>query len=99
MFDLISVFDNSYLVENTDGTTVISIPLPGVTKEDLEIEAGPATLDIRVATSGKFPFLNKRKWRFTHRLGNPEVSAKVENGVLVIKLSETSRSKYRIDIA
>lgn len=99
MFDLVSVFDNNYLVENIDGTTVISIPLPGVTKEDLEIEAGPASLDIRVAANRKLPFLSKRKWRFTHRLGNPEVSAKVENGVLVLKLSETSRSKYRIEVA
>lgn len=99
MFSFAYGFDSDYLVEEIDGATVISIPLPGVSREDLDIEAGPSVLDINVKKDKKLPFLNKRKWRFRHRLGNPEVVAKVENGVLLLKLVETSRSKYRIEVA
>lgn len=98
MFEFAYAFDNKYTVEDADGATWIRIPLPGASKEDLEIDAGLSTLDIRLAEGKKFPFIEKRKWHFKHRLGNPEVSARVDNGVLCIRLSESLRNKCRVEI-
>lgn len=99
MFDTLSLFDSSYFVEEIDGSMVIYIPVPGASKEDLEIEAEPARLEIKVKGDKKLPFLKQKRWRFNHRLGTPEVSAKVNNGVLEIKLSDIGRSRYRVEVA
>jgi len=99
MFDTLSLFDSTYFVEDVDGHTVIHIPVPGAAKEDLEINAEPARLEVKVKTDKKLPFLKQRRWRFTHRLGNPEVSAKVNNGVLEIRMCEVGRSRYRVEVA
>jgi HSP20 family molecular chaperone IbpA len=99
MFDTLSFFDSTYFVEEADGNTLIHIPLPGATKEDIEIDAEPARLEVRVKADKKLPFLKQRRWRFTHRFGSPEVSAKVTNGVLEIRMSEVGRSRYRVEVA
>lgn len=99
MFDIFSFTETGYLVEEVDGCTAIHVPMPGVSREDLEIEAAPSLLEIRVTGSKKLPFLVKRRWRFNHRFGTPEVSAKVENGILTLKLNDTSRSKYRVEVS
>ena len=99
MFDIFSFAEAGYLVEETDGCTTIHVSMPGVSKEDLEIDAAPSVLDIKVAGDKKLPFLSKRRWRFNHRFGTPEVSAKVENGILTLKLNDTMRSKYRVEVS
>lgn len=99
MFNTLSFFDSDYFVEEADGNTVIHLPIPGATKEDIEVDAEPTRLEIRVKADKKLPFLKQRRWRFAHRFGNPEVSAKVNNGVLEIKLSEVGRSRYRVEVA
>jgi HSP20 family molecular chaperone IbpA len=98
MFEFVSHFDNDYMIEDAEGATLIRIAIPGVCKEDLEIDAGLSTLDVRLTGNKKFPFLTRRKWHFKHRLGNPEVSARVENGVLCVRLNETLHNKCRVEI-
>ena len=98
MFDMVSFFDDKYTVEDIDGNVVLQLPVPGLTKEDLEIEASPNALDIKVTANRKLPFLSKKRWRFNHRLGNAEVYAKVENGVLTVTMSETGKTRYRVEV-
>lgn len=99
MFDALSLFDSGYFVEENDGKMIIHIPVPGASKEDIEVDAEPARLDVKIKGDKKLPFLRQRRWRFSHRLGNAEVSAKVNNGVLEIKMSDAGHSRYKVEVA
>ena len=84
--------DDAIAVAKTAGTQLkeedqhweLSIDVPGVSREQLNIAIDGAT--VRVTTVGGAPRQYKKAYEFTQEVDTAASSAKLENGVLTLKL-------------
>lgn len=80
--------------------TVYEIPLPGYTKEDLEVEVDQNVLTIKTSDSMKETAW-KSKFKYQKALENSDVDniqTKLENGLLIVNIPKLRGSKSKIKI-
>lgn len=93
-------------IEETDGMVVVRAELPGVKKEDLEIEVMPDTLTIKAETKeekeekGKRYYRKERAWGMFQRMvplpvevKSSEAKASLKDGVLEVILPKVAEEK------
>lgn len=85
----------NYHVEDTDEASIIHLVLPGVVKEDIDIEAQEHTIRIAITRDEKYNNLglpNSEKYRATldHDFNVEDVSTTFENGILEIRVPKAS---------
>ena len=93
-------------IEETDGTVVVRAELPGVKKEDLEIEVMPDSLTLKAETKeekeekGKRYYRKERAWGMFQRtiplpvqVKSNEAKASLKDGVLEVTLPKVAEEK------
>ena len=66
-----------------DGSTKISVVVPGYSKEDLKLEVSDGTLKLSSETEGKSL---KRLWKISDSVDTKKIKADCKNGILTISL-------------
>lgn len=66
-----------------DGSTKISVVVPGYSKEDLKLEAADGTLKLWSELEGKS---FKRIWKVSDNVDTKKIKADCKNGILTISL-------------
>jgi len=102
MFETMNLFDglvstHSYLVQNVDGGVRLLLSLPGVKKENVTVSCTATELKVNVS-GDECPLLIKRKYKFSHKIGDPQSSARVSDGVLTVDLISGQKDKNSIDV-
>lgn len=78
----------------------LTIELPGVSKDDVKINATDKTVSVSTVTENKEEKIPKfqRKFRFHYKIKPENVSAKFENGVLKLDIERDLPKKFDIKI-
>ena len=78
-------------INKTDDDYVISIALPGLTKDDINIVIVDGLLNVSYEKSEKSTFIEtfKKSYRIPEKVNIDEIDAKVLNGVLEVTLPIT----------
>jgi HSP20 family protein len=79
-------FNNSLKFEQDDKTWTLSLDLPGVAREELNIALEGNTVRIETAEGAKRPF--KGAYELAEEIDADASSAKLENGVLTLTLGK-----------
>jgi HSP20 family protein len=86
----------SYRITEEDESFVLKMPLPGLTKKDVEIEVTDGILTI----SGKKTDLSwtsdfEKRFRLPDSINHEEIDGKLENGILFLKIQKKKESLPR----
>lgn len=89
-----------YYQTNTESDITIEIPLPGMSKENLKINIEDGLLNIQATSSIKSRAIKNinKSWSLDDSIDINNINAKLENGLLTVKLIKTKPSKKTVAI-
>lgn len=99
IFEFATAYNNlstqkNYLIKSDDNSHDLFLSLPGVPKESTKIKVNADAITISV--DGEHPMLNRKEWRFAHKLGEVAIHATMKDGLLKIKL--TPKASVEADV-
>lgn len=90
--------DNSHLETREDGSVEITIPFPGLTKDDLKIDLDGQILSLSVSKHDdrmRSIYRSSYSWRLGQNSDVENIVAKMKNGVLELKISPIKKLEKR----
>lgn len=84
----------SYKITEEDSYFTLKMPVPGLTKKDIEIEISKDVLSI-VGKKTEFSWTEdfNKKFRLPDSVDSDSIEAKLENGILLISLQKRKESQ------
>jgi HSP20 family protein len=83
-------FPNEAFIEQ-DGKLIVSLDVPGVDKKDVTVDYDSRILSVAAKRNEDKTYSGK--WRITQLIDPDNITAKLENGVLVITLTKKDSEK------
>lgn len=85
-----------YDLKTTDSEYVVTVELPGFTKENLDIEVVDSTLSVRATEGSGLRKTASKSWRLPQDAD--AVTAELTDGVLTMKITRSGAQKVKVHI-
>ncbi len=89
--------NNNVQVSRDDKTTTLSLDVPGLSREQLELQIEGDT--VRLSSVENAPRQVKRAWKLEHEVDVAASHAKLENGVLTLTLAKLAPESKALTLA
>ena len=83
-------------IEGLDNKIVIKIPVPGLTKEDVDITVEKRTLKVKAENEH---FKSEYSWLLNDNLNASEITGQVKNGLLILDIPKKESEVLKIEVA
>lgn len=89
-----------YYVSADDKQWTIEMPLPGMSKDNLKVDVEDNMLTIQATSTAKFKAVRniKKSWYIDENVDVSGISAKLENGLLIVSLPKVKPTKKSVAI-
>lgn len=95
-----SVSYGSYHQQTNENEHIIEVPLVGLTREDVTVDVQDGVLTVSAKTNANSRFVRnfKQSWNLTKDSDTEAVTAKLENGLLSVRIPRVKPVKKVINI-